>query len=124
MILSNHMPNPFAVPEISVQETAKIQNNGASFVWLDVREPAEYAVRIGDDRVKTAPLSQLAAEQLSALPPEALDKDAELIVFCHHGVRSAQVVAWLQQQGWTNALNMAGGIDAWAKEIDPSIGTY
>ena len=68
------MPNPFAVPEISVQETAKVQENGASFVWLDVREPAEYAVRIVDDRVKEAPLSQLAAAQLSALPPEALDK--------------------------------------------------
>ena len=118
------MPNPFGVPEISVQEAARgTDSDGASFVWLDVREPVEYAVRIGDDRVMQAPLSQLAARAARCIAVEALDKDAEIIVSAPR-IRSAQVVAWLRQHGWTNALNLAGGINAWAKEIDPSVGTY
>jgi len=52
------------------------------------------------------------------------DKNAEIVVFCHKGVRSAQVTMWLKQQGWTNVLSMAGGIDAWAKQVDPDGGMY
>jgi rhodanese-related sulfurtransferase len=66
----------------------------------------------------------LAAQQLAALPDAAQSKEAEIVVFCHHGMRSAQVVAWLRGQGWTNVLNMNGGIDAWARQVDPSVGLY
>jgi rhodanese-related sulfurtransferase len=119
------MPNPYGAPEISVQEVYDKQQAGESFLWLDVREANEIdAVRIVDDSIIYLPLSELAAQKLNALPPEVLDKNAEIIVFCHRGSRSAQVVAWLRQQGWTNAVNMDGGIDAWAKEIDPDVGTY
>ncbi len=119
------MPNPYGAPEISVQNVAHKQAIGESFVWLDVREPEEYTTaRIDDDAIHLVPLSKLAKQQLEALPAAALDKDAEIVVFCHHGIRSAQVVVWLQQQGWTNVLNMAGGIDAWAREINPAVGAY
>jgi rhodanese-related sulfurtransferase len=119
------MPNPFGAPEIEVQEVARKQSAGARFVWLDVREPAEYMVAsIKDEMIVQVPLSRLVEQQLKALPEQALDQAGEIVVFCHHGIRSAQVVAWLRQQGWSNALNMAGGIDAWAKEIDPSVGVY
>lgn len=119
------MPNPYGAPEISVQDVDQKQKNGEQFIWLDVREPPEFAAAsIIHDAVVQVPLSELAAEKLNALPEAALDKEAEIIVFCHHGVRSAQVVAWLQQQGWSNVLNMEGGIDAWANQIDPSVGTY
>ena len=119
------MPNPYGVPEISVVELAERQNNQEAFLWLDVREPNEHgAVHIDDERIDLVPLSQLAAQQLDALPESANDKDADIVVMCHHGMRSAQVVAWLSQQGWTNVINLAGGIDAWAKEVDPAIGTY
>jgi adenylyltransferase/sulfurtransferase len=108
-----------------VQEVARKQQAGERFVWLDVREPNEHAlVRIVDPNVVLLPLSVLAERRLAALPAPAQDKDADIVVFCHHGVRSAQVVAWLRQQGWTNVLNMAGGIDAWAHEVDPAVGTY
>jgi rhodanese-related sulfurtransferase len=119
------MPNPFGAPEISVQAVEAKRKAGESFVWLDVREPNELAlVAITDERVVNVPLSDLAARQLAAVPAAAQDKATEMIAFCHHGMRSAQVTAWLRQQGWTNVVNMTGGIDAWAREVDPSIGTY
>lgn len=119
------MANPFGAPEISVREVEAKRQQGTAFVWLDVREADEVAhVHIDDERVVVAPLSQLAARQLDALPADASDPAQEVIVFCHHGMRSAQVTAWLAQQGWSNVSSMAGGIDAWAHEIDPSVGTY
>lgn len=119
------MPNAYGAPEISVKDVAAKQQAGDDFVWLDVREPHEVAaVRIDAAMVSYVPLSVLAEKRLAALPAAAQDKHADLVVFCHHGVRSAQVVAWLRQQGWTQAVSMAGGIDAWAREVDASIGTY
>jgi rhodanese-related sulfurtransferase len=119
------MPNSFGAPEISVQDVEAKRKAGETFIWLDVREPNEVAhVFIDDDRVITVPLSELAARQLDALPAAAQEKDAQIIAFCHYGMRSAQVTAWLRQQGWTNVTNMTGGIGAWAQVIDPSVGTY
>lgn len=94
------MPNPFGAPEISVQDVAAKQQAGEQFIWLDVREPDELNVAfIDDERVVDVPLSRLAREQVAALPESLQDKAAEIIVFCHHGMRSAQVTAWLQGQG-------------------------
>jgi rhodanese-related sulfurtransferase len=119
------MPNPYGAPEISVVDVDQRLQAGDSFIWLDVREPHETdMVYIDHASVQLVPLSVLAEQKLAALPTEAQEKDAEIIVFCHKGMRSAQVVAWLRQQGWQNALNMEGGIDAWAKEIDPDVGMY
>jgi rhodanese-related sulfurtransferase len=119
------MANPFGAPEISVQEVEQKRQADKDFVWLDVREPNEQQLAyIEDPRVFEAPTSQIAAFQTAALPEEAQDKDAEIIVFCHHGTRSAQVVAWMMGQGWTNVHSMAGGIGAWAEEIDESVGMY
>jgi rhodanese-related sulfurtransferase len=119
------MPNPYGAPEISVVEVEQRIQSGEPFIWLDVREPHETdMVFIDHDAIRLVPLSVLAEQKLAALPPEAQDKDAEIVVFCHKGVRSAQVVAWLRQQGWQNVVSMEGGIDAWAKEIDPDVGMY
>lgn len=119
------MPNPFGAPEIGVRELAQKCADDEAFIWLDVREPNEHAlVHIADERMHLVPLSRIAAERLEALPEAARAEDAPIVVMCHHGVRSAQVVAWLQQQGWTNVLNLAGGIDAWAREVDPAVGFY
>ncbi|RIK54595.1 MAG: hypothetical protein DCC57_06545 [Chloroflexi bacterium] len=119
------MPNAYGAPEISVKEVAAKQQAGKDFVWLDVREPHEIeAARIADDAIAYVPLSVLAEQRIAALPVAAQAKDAAIVVFCHHGVRSAQVVAWLRQQGWTQAVSMAGGIDAWAREVDARVGSY
>jgi len=119
------MANPYGAPEISVQEVAQKRTAGDEFIWLDDREPEEFlAASINDETVIRLPLSEIASRQLEALPDAAQDKEAEIIVTCHHGARSAQVVMWLQQQGWTNVLNMDGGIDTWAREVDPEVGVY
>lgn len=119
------MPNPYGAPEITVQELTDKMKNGDDFLLLDVRERHELAqASLPPGQFELAPLSELAARRLEALPPAAQDKNATLLVMCHHGIRSAQVTVWLQQQGWTNVLSVAGGIDAYAREVDPSVGLY
>jgi rhodanese-related sulfurtransferase len=59
--------------------------------------------------------------------PDALDRiprDNPVVVVCHHGNRSAQVVMWLGMQGFENALNMVGGIERWSAEVDPTVPRY
>ncbi|PLZ34411.1 rhodanese-related sulfurtransferase, partial [Fischerella thermalis WC559] len=53
-----------------------------------------------------------------------LDPDAETLVLCHHGIRSAQMCQWLVNQGFTNVKNISGGIDAYSMLVDPSIPVY
>ncbi len=115
----------FGIPEISVQDVAAKQANGDDFILLDVREARELALVNLGESITHVPLSDIADRRLDALPESVRqDTDTEIIVLCHHGNRSAQVTGWLRQQGWTNVLNMAGGIDAYAIQIDPSIGRY
>jgi rhodanese-related sulfurtransferase len=120
------MPNPFGVPEITVRAVDEKRQAGEAFILLDVREPHELAIAaIVDERVLTLPLSDLAQRFMDAVPVALqTDKECQVVVFCHHGMRSAQVAAWLIQQGWVNTVNMEGGIAAWASQIDPTMGTY
>ena len=118
------MPNPFGAPEVSVQTVNEQRQAGESIILVDVREAQEYGVRILGDDVVMLPLSDIAARQLQAVPHALSDKEQGIVIFCHHGMRSAQATMWLMQQGWTNVKSMDGGIAAWAAEIDPSIGTY
>jgi adenylyltransferase/sulfurtransferase len=119
------MPNPFGAPELTVHEVKRKLDGEEQFVWLDVREPYELQqAAIRDQRIASAPVSRLAQYQTEGLPAEAQNAETSIVVFCHHGVRSAQVTMWLRQQGWAHVYNMAGGIAAWALEIDPSVGHY
>ncbi|MEX1018689.1 MAG: rhodanese-like domain-containing protein [Litorilinea sp.] len=119
------MPNPYGAPEISVHDVQRKLDAADTFVFLDVRETDEHNLaRIDHAGITCLPLSRLAQEKVAALPVAATEPDAEIVVFCHHGTRSAQVVAWLRQQGWTNVWNMDGGIAAWSEQIDSSVGTY
>lgn len=119
------MNNPYGVPGLSVHEVAHKRDNEEDFILLDVREPVELHYANLGTNVYLAPMSELAQQGPEALPEEVLNnKDAEVIVMCHHGNRSAQVTAWLRQQGWTNVFNMDGGIDAYASLVDPGIGRY
>jgi rhodanese-related sulfurtransferase len=119
------MPNPYGAPEISAHELKAKRDTGEPLVWIDVREPWETRrVQVNDAAVVNAPMSELAQNGLDALPKSARDKDALIVVQCHHGVRSAQVTQWLRQQGWNNVLSLEGGVDAWARDVDATIGTY
>ncbi len=53
-----------------------------------------------------------------------LDPEQEIIVICHHGMRSARVAQYLHQHGFKNVMNLVGGIHAWATDIDPNMPTY
>ncbi len=83
---------------------------------LDVREPWEYQIANLDG--KLIPLSELP-HQLNEL-----GLDTHIVALCHHGIRSHHAAAFLRQNGFTRVLNLAGGIDRWAKEIDPSMARY
>ncbi len=119
------MTNPYGMPGYSVQEVAAKLENGDEFFIIDVREPRELLLAEIEEEYIHIPLSQLALERLDALPEEITeDKDIEIVVMCHHGNRSAQVTAWLRQEGWTNVYNMDGGIEAYAVAVNNNIGRY
>ena len=112
-------------PEISVKDLAARLRTEDAFVLLDVREPWELeSARIQDARLLAVPMSSLGRSGPGGLPDAAQSKDAELIVLCHHGSRSLQVASWLASKGWTRVFSVAGGIDAFASQIDPSVGSY
>ena len=113
------------IPEITVYQLAEKLRSPNGFILLDVREPWEVArAKIDDDRLVLQPMSELAQRGIDALPDPARRKDAEIYVLCHQGVRSANVAGWLAAQGWTNVFSVAGGIDDFARQIDPSVGMY
>jgi adenylyltransferase/sulfurtransferase len=103
--------------DIEPRALATRLGTGTAPALLDVREPYEWAVaRLPDARL--VPLNSLP----KAL--HSLDRDAELVVYCHHGVRSAAAAAWLRDQGFARVRNLTGGIDRWSVEIDPSVRRY
>jgi rhodanese-related sulfurtransferase len=88
------------IPEITVAEFDEKLKTQDSFIVLDVREPHELGyARLTDSRLDVTPLSRLAREGTKALSDSAQSQDATIYVMCHHGSRSAQVTAWLAQQG-------------------------
>ena len=113
-------------PEVTPAELAGWLRERAGLILLDVREPYEFPrARFPDARVVHAPLSELARKHTGALPENLqAPVPATVVVFCHHGVRSAQVTSWLMALGWQEVYNLAGGIDAYARQVDSSIGLY
>jgi rhodanese-related sulfurtransferase len=84
---------------------------------LDVREPWEFErCRIGDAQL--LPLRELPA-RLAELDPQT-----ETVVICHHGGRSMQAAMFLERQGFASVHNLAGGVDAWARTVDPAMPVY
>jgi rhodanese-related sulfurtransferase len=117
--------NSSEVPEIDVHELANKLGSDDAFVLLDVREAWELDhAMIVDSRLKVVPTSRLAQLGANALPDEIEQKDVEIMVLCHHGVRSAQVTKWLLKRDWTNVVSVRGGIAAYAKQVDASVGKY
>jgi adenylyltransferase/sulfurtransferase len=103
--------------EITPEALAERFAAGVTPALLDVREPYEWAI---------ARLPEARLVPLDSLPDvvHTLDPEQELIVYCHHGMRSAAAVAWLREQGFEKARNLTGGIDRWSREVDPSTRRY
>ena len=108
---------PPSLPEINVQQLKDRLDQGTPFVLLDVREPAEIEVACLPGSVKI-PLGELPARL------GELDPSGEVIIHCKAGGRSAKALQLLLDSGFTNASHVQGGINAWSKEIDPSVPLY
>jgi rhodanese-related sulfurtransferase len=105
------------VTEISVAELKRRRDAGEDLVLLDVREP---------DEIATASLSGATLIPMGEIPARAaeLPQDQPIVVMCHSGGRSAYVTEYLNQNGFPDAANLAGGIDAWSTQIDHSVPRY
>lgn len=103
--------------EISVTELAKKHAAGEDFLLLDVREP---------DEIATASLAWAVTIPMGEVPQRLaeLPTDKPIAVMCHGGGRSARVTAFLNGNGFPDAVNVAGGIDAWSTSIDPGVPRY
>jgi adenylyltransferase/sulfurtransferase len=106
-----------AIPfEITVKELKEWRDQGHEHVLLDVREPREHRVaEMGGRLVPLATLPMLLNE---------LDPEQDIVVHCHLGGRSGMATEFLRRNGFPKARNLRGGIEAWSREIDPSVARY
>ena len=103
--------------EITPREVKSMLERGDKFLFVDVREKWEFETSWIDGAV-LVPMREI---------PSNLAKFEEadnIILFCHHGIRSLDAAAWLRSQDIAGAKSMAGGIDRWSAEIDPKIPRY
>jgi rhodanese-related sulfurtransferase len=107
-----------------LQALLSAQEAPDSVLLLDVREPWEAALAsIQPPSTASAASLLMPMGQVTARWQE-LDPQQPIVCYCHHGMRSLQVVAFLQRQGFDSVYNLAGGIDAWSSEIDGSVPRY
>jgi len=103
--------------EVSPREVSNMLVRGREFLFVDVREKWEHdASRIEGSLL--IPLREIPGN----LP--LLAAQGEIVLFCHHGMRSLDAAAWLREQGVKGARSMAGGIDRWSTEIDAAVPRY
>jgi rhodanese-related sulfurtransferase len=111
-----------AIRPAQIQDWAKnAAASAAKPLVLDVREPWELqtaSVKADGFELVAMPMRSVPARHME------LQRDQPIACLCHHGGRSAQVVHFLMQNGFTNIVNVQGGINAWSSEVDPSIPTY
>lgn len=113
---------PHRIPAGSIPALVEhLVRQGERPVLLDVREPSELA------RARLEiPGAELIAMPMRAVPARhlELDRHRPVLTLCHHGARSLQVAMYLAQHGYPSTYNIEGGIDAWAREVDPSVPRY
>jgi len=104
--------------QITAEDVKAALDKCETFTLIDVREPWEYDVAKIDGS-KLMPMGDVPGRA-----HQELDPDERIIAYCHHGVRSLNVVNWLRQQGFEKAQSMSGGIDRWSRVVDPKVPTY
>jgi rhodanese-related sulfurtransferase len=103
---------------MSPRELAEeLSKSASSLVLLDVREPDERAIALIDPSIHI-PMNEVPARH------EQLPQDRAIVVYCHHGSRSAMVAAFLETVGFRDVVNLTGGIDAWSVEVDRRVRRY
>jgi rhodanese-related sulfurtransferase len=107
------------VNQISVGQLHEMRQRGESIYLVDVRQPWEHElVHLPDDVL--VPLDRLADHADEIAPPDG----ALIVTYCHHGIRSLNAAAILQQLGYARVASLQGGIDAWSQRVDPSLPRY
>ena len=89
---------------------------------LDVREPWEFQT-CHIEGAQLVPMREIAA-RAGELAERVREAGAEVVVICHHGGRSMQVAMFLERQGFSEVINLAGGVDAWARTVEPAMPVY
>ena len=94
-----------------------LETSTARPLMLDVREPWE---------VDKACIEGSTPVPMRAIPERLQDfnPDQEIVVICHHGIRSRMIGLYLENHGFSNIINLTGGVEAWAREVDPDMETY
>ena len=113
------MTQPSLPLEIDVRSVQQLRDSGEKFTLLDCREPDEVAAARIEGSMHI-PMREIPS-RLTELEPQKAER---IVVHCHHGGRSQRVTHFLRQQGFSQAQNMSGGIDAWSQEIDPNVPRY
>lgn len=115
--MSGTLPSETIPAAIDVSTLDSWRREGRPHLLLDVREPDEW---------QTCHVEGAQLMSLRTVPArkDELDASAVIVVMCHHGGRSAQAVQYLRSQGFAGATNLLGGIDAWSRQIDPSVPRY
>ncbi len=103
--------------DVTPPELKQWQDEGRGFVLLDVRTPQEHSLA-------SIPGARLIPLQELARRVEELDREADIVVHCHHGQRSERAAAFLRGQGFATVRNLVGGIDAWSEQVDPGVPRY
>lgn len=103
--------------QVDVRAFQEMRQSAEPHAVLDVREDWEREICRLEGSLNVS-LTKLP-EYIPDIP-----KDKPLVVMCHHGMRSWHAVMWLRSQGFNNAVNLDGGIDAWARQIDTTMATY
>ena len=105
------------IGEIEPVELKRRLACGGQIRLLDVREPEEVAF---------APFPGARHLPMADVPShvDELDADAEWVIICHHGIRSAQVAVYLAKMGFERVVNLIGGIDRWSLTVDQSVPRY
>lgn len=103
--------------EISPREVRELLTQNKDFLLVDVREKWEYDIL----RIEGAVLIPMREIPGSLA---RLRRAGEIVLYCHHGLRSFDVAIWLRSQGIAGARSMSGGIERWAVEIDPQVPRY
>jgi molybdopterin/thiamine biosynthesis adenylyltransferase/rhodanese-related sulfurtransferase len=109
-------PMKNGIPQISAKDLKRRMDAGDDFLLLDVREPFEYQIaNLGGKLIPQGEVPARLAE---------IDRERDIVVHCRSGARSQRMAEFLAQQGYTKVANLAGGILAWADEIDPRVQKY
>ena len=104
--------------EISAAQVKEMLKRGGAFTLLDVRERWEL------DKARIEGSKHIPMGEVPARAHQELDPEIHIVVLCHHGVRSLSVTNWLRQQGFDKVQSVRGGIDGWARTVDPKVPLY